>query len=43
MPAGSFRPLVAATVAMATITVKPWGIQVAGNFRRDAAVRQWQG
>lgn len=30
------------TVAMATINVKPWGIQVAGNFRRSAAVRQWQ-
>ncbi len=30
------------TVAMSTVTVKPWGIQVAGNFRRDAAVRQWQ-
>jgi hypothetical protein len=27
---------------MATINVKPWGIQVAGNFRRSAAVRQWQ-
>jgi hypothetical protein len=22
--------------------VKPWGIQVAGNFRRSAAIRQWQ-
>jgi hypothetical protein len=31
-----------ATVAMATVKQKPWGIQVAGNFRRDAAVRQWQ-
>jgi hypothetical protein len=30
------------TIAMATINVKPWGIQVAGNFRRSAAVRQWQ-
>ncbi len=29
-------------VAMSTVTVKPWGIQVAGNFRRDAAIRQWQ-
>jgi Transglycosylase SLT domain/SPOR domain len=29
-------------VAMATINVKPWGIQVAGNFRRSAAIRQWQ-
>ena len=27
---------------MATINIKPWGIQVAGNFRRAAAVRQWQ-
>lgn len=31
-----------ATVAMATIHTKPWGVQVAGNFRRTAAVRQWQ-
>jgi hypothetical protein len=27
---------------MAAINVKPWGVQVAGNFRRAAAVRQWQ-
>ena len=32
----------AATVPMAAIHVKPWGVQVAGNFRRQAAVRQWQ-
>lgn len=32
----------ASVVAMATIPVKPWGVQVAGNFRRAAAVRQWQ-
>jgi hypothetical protein len=31
-----------ATVAMATVPRKPWGVQVAGNFRRAAAVRQWQ-
>jgi hypothetical protein len=30
------------TVAMASINVKPWGVQVAGNFRRAAAIRQWQ-
>jgi hypothetical protein len=29
-------------VAMATVHVKPWGVQVAGHFRRDVAVRQWQ-
>ena len=29
-------------IAMATIPTKPWGVQVAGNFRRAAAVRQWQ-
>jgi soluble lytic murein transglycosylase-like protein len=29
-------------IAMATVNVKPWGIQVAGNFRRNVAVRQWQ-
>lgn len=31
-----------ATIPMADINVKPWGIQVAGNFRRAAAVGQWQ-
>ena len=30
------------TVAMATVHRKPWGVQVAGNFRRAAALRQWQ-
>ena len=30
------------TVPMAEINVKPWGVQVAGNFRRAAAVRQWE-
>ena len=29
------------TVAMASINVKPWGVQVAGNFRRSAAIAQW--
>ncbi|PDQ22518.1 lytic transglycosylase [Mesorhizobium sanjuanii] len=29
------------TVAMASINVKPWGVQVAGNFRRGAALSQW--
>ncbi|MCO6391098.1 transglycosylase SLT domain-containing protein [Aliihoeflea aestuarii] len=32
----------ASMIAMATVPVLPWGIQVAGNFRRDAALRQWQ-
>lgn len=31
-----------ATVAMAQIKPKPWGIQIAGNFRRSAAVGQLQ-
>jgi hypothetical protein len=31
-----------AVVAMATVNVKPWGVQVAGSFRRNVAVRQWQ-
>ncbi|RWP34736.1 lytic transglycosylase domain-containing protein [Mesorhizobium sp.] len=31
------------TVAMASINVKPWGVQVAGNFRRAAALNQWTG
>lgn len=32
----------AATIPMARIKPKPWGIQVAGNFRRAAAVGQWE-
>jgi len=32
----------AATVPMAHIHTKPWGVQVAGNFRRSAAVRQYE-
>jgi hypothetical protein len=28
-------------VAMATVHIKPWGVQVAGNIRRAIAVRQW--
>jgi hypothetical protein len=31
-----------ATIAMAQIKPKPWGIQIAGNFRRAAAVGQLQ-
>ena len=30
------------TIAMAQIKPKPWGIQIAGNFRRSAAVGQLQ-
>ena len=36
-------PIIAAsTVAMSRVNRKPWGIQVAGNFRQSAAMRQWQ-
>jgi len=38
----SLRVIEASVVAMATIPTKPWGVQVAGSFRRAAAVRQWQ-
>jgi hypothetical protein len=31
-----------ATISMAQIKPKPWGIQIAGNFRQSAAVRQLQ-
>jgi hypothetical protein len=31
-----------ATIPMASLHRKPWGIQVAGSFRRAAAMRQWQ-
>ncbi|MGN6772428.1 MAG: lytic transglycosylase domain-containing protein [Rhizobiaceae bacterium] len=34
--------VMATTVPMSSINVKPWGIQVAGNFRRSAAIRHWQ-
>jgi len=30
------------TIAMATVPVKPWGVQVAGGFNRAAVIRQWQ-
>ena len=33
--------IMSAVRPMASINVKPWGIQVAGNFRRAAAIRQW--
>jgi hypothetical protein len=38
----SMRRILADTVAMSSVVVKPWGVQVAGNFRRAAALRQWQ-
>lgn len=31
-----------ATVAMASVPVLPWGIQVAGSYNRGAAIRRWQ-
>jgi hypothetical protein len=31
-----------AVIPMASVHTKPWGVQVAGNFRRDAAIRQYQ-
>lgn len=34
--------MAAAAIPMARIRLKPWGVQVAGNFRRAAALRQWQ-
>lgn len=30
------------TVPMSRVKQKPWGVQVAGNFRRGAAMQQWQ-
>jgi hypothetical protein len=33
--------IMSSTVAMASINIKPWGVQVAGNFRRSAAIGQW--
>jgi hypothetical protein len=32
----------AATISMASVHTKPWGVQVAGNFRRAAAMKQWE-
>jgi hypothetical protein len=34
--------IMSATIPMASVNIKPWGIQVAGNFRRAAAIGQWQ-
>ena len=33
--------IMSAVRPMASINVKPWGLQVAGNFRRATAIRQW--
>jgi soluble lytic murein transglycosylase-like protein len=48
-PKSSFReacrrlPVIQSTVTpMASVNIKPWGVQVAGNFRRSAAIKQWQ-
>ncbi|MHA6685826.1 transglycosylase SLT domain-containing protein [Mesorhizobium sp. A556] len=38
----SLPTIMSKTVAMANVNIKPWGVQVAGNFRRSAAIRQWQ-
>jgi hypothetical protein len=31
-----------ATIPMARVSLKPWGVQVAGSFRRSAAIRQYE-
>lgn len=31
-----------AVMAMASVHTQPWGVQVAGHFRRDVAIRLWQ-
>ncbi|MDS1136845.1 lytic transglycosylase domain-containing protein [Nitratireductor indicus] len=31
-----------AVIAMASVPSQPWGVQVAGHFRRDVAIRLWQ-
>ncbi|MGB3503088.1 MAG: lytic transglycosylase domain-containing protein [Mesorhizobium sp.] len=36
----NLRVIMSRTVPMARIHVKPWGVQVAGNFRQSAAMRQ---
>lgn len=36
-------PVTASTIIpMASVGTKPWGIQLAGHFRRDVAIRMWQ-
>ena len=36
-------PIIASrTIAMSRVARKPWGVQVAGNFRQSAASRQWE-
>lgn len=34
--------IMASTIPMAHIHTKPWGVQVAGNFRRSAAIGQYE-
>lgn len=36
------RVIMSRTVPMSSVHAKPWGVQVAGNLRRAAAVRQWE-
>jgi hypothetical protein len=36
------RVIMSRTIPMARIHTKPWGVQVAGNFRQSAAVRQFE-
>ncbi len=36
------RVIMSRTVPMSRIHTKPWGVQVAGNFRQSAAVRQFE-
>lgn len=31
-----------ATVPMSSVQIKPWGVQLAGHFRREVAIRQYQ-
>lgn len=31
-----------ATVPMSSVQLKPWGVQLAGHFRREVAIRQYQ-
>lgn len=34
--------MLTATIPMSSVQLKPWGVQLAGHFRRDVAIRQYQ-
>ncbi|WP_274426657.1 lytic transglycosylase domain-containing protein [Chelativorans sp. YIM 93263] len=35
-------PVSRTSLTVASVPIKPWGVQIAGHFRRDVAMRQWE-